>query len=430
MTTLNELLEDRTAAIQQDPDNPNLRVEAGEILERMELSQEALLQYETAARLFINLALYREAAAICTRMLALDPSHREARRILQGLQRRRLADEGTSSYASPPERAQQVVVLEQRENATSAAGQDAEAAAAGDDPFGMKPVSTRELVSRSGPALDPGTDSDPDLPLPPIEAKGLFPLLPPAAAASGIQQTYASDQVILREGEMSDELFLLIEGRARVTRGDGAAALDLGTVEQGSFFGEIALLGNGRAHATVQAAEPCTVLIVPKASIRQLMRSSPEAERLLRSVYRDRLLDMVLRTSSLFATLHGRIARRFLRQFRPARHRADEVVIAEGDAPTGLFLVLVGELEVAAKGPQGRDVHLAHVSHGDFFGEVSLLRDQPCNATVTTRTFAQLLWLAPADFASFGERHPRFKAMIDEAAARREVAREQALASA
>jgi len=62
--------------------------------------------------------------------------------------------------------------------------------------------------------------------------------------------------VIIREGDTGDELFILVEGQVDVSQG----TVHLTTIEPGSHFGELGLIGDGIRSATVTARGECVLL--------------------------------------------------------------------------------------------------------------------------------------------------------------------------
>jgi CRP/FNR family cyclic AMP-dependent transcriptional regulator len=68
-----------------------------------------------------------------------------------------------------------------------------------------------------------------------------------------------------------------------------------------------------------------------------------------------------------------------------------DVIFAEGDTSTEMFIVQDGKV-VITKNVAGREVFLALLERGDFFGEMALLDSQPrhatCSALVRTRVVA------------------------------------------
>lgn len=60
-------------------------------------------------------------------------------------------------------------------------------------------------------------------------------------------------------------------------------------------------------------------------------------------------------------------------------------IVVQEDAPgDSLFVILGGEVKVSTYTMDGREVVLALLGKGSFFGEMSLLDEQPRSATVTT----------------------------------------------
>ena len=80
-------------------------------------------------------------------------------------------------------------------------------------------------------------------------------------------------------------LFVLLEGTATVTSGDAALA----QLTSGDFFGEIALLGEGRRTATVTATTPVRLVVMHGSDFRVFERDWPEASQLMRQAMAERL---------------------------------------------------------------------------------------------------------------------------------------------
>ncbi|MFM8579754.1 MAG: cyclic nucleotide-binding domain-containing protein [Planctomycetaceae bacterium] len=64
-------------------------------------------------------------------------------------------------------------------------------------------------------------------------------------------------------------------------------------------------------------------------------------------------------------------------------YAAGESVIHQGDPGESLYVIEEGSVEVTVVGPSGRQVPVATLNKGDFFGELSLLTGAPRSATVT-----------------------------------------------
>jgi cGMP-dependent protein kinase len=99
-------------------------------------------------------------------------------------------------------------------------------------------------------------------------------------------QTFPPGATILRQGALGETFFFLLEGTVEVTvrRPDGTEAV-IDELAAGQFFGELALLGNGRRTANVRAARGAVrVVELSRADFHQIIEQSPsfrqEVERL------------------------------------------------------------------------------------------------------------------------------------------------------
>lgn len=88
-------------------------------------------------------------------------------------------------------------------------------------------------------------------------------------------------EVLIREGEVGGDFFLVVEGTARVTK-HGEELRELGP---GAFFGELALLDLGPRTATVTAVTDMRLLtIAPRGLASMLMEHPTVALKMLRTL--------------------------------------------------------------------------------------------------------------------------------------------------
>ena len=85
------------------------------------------------------------------------------------------------------------------------------------------------------------------------------------------------------EGASGYSFFVLRDGTATVTI-DGD---EIRTLGPGDFFGELALLGDGRRTATVTTATPSQVLVLFGTEFRQLQQEHPEIAARVESALRE-----------------------------------------------------------------------------------------------------------------------------------------------
>jgi CRP/FNR family transcriptional regulator, cyclic AMP receptor protein len=107
------------------------------------------------------------------------------------------------------------------------------------------------------------------------------------AALAAVMETEISDtgHAVVTEGRHGYAFYVIASGTADVVH-DGQPLRQLGP---GDFFGEIAIMGEGRRTATVLATSPLITWVLFGASFRALEKDRPEVATALQEAMRERL---------------------------------------------------------------------------------------------------------------------------------------------
>jgi CRP/FNR family cyclic AMP-dependent transcriptional regulator len=95
---------------------------------------------------------------------------------------------------------------------------------------------------------------------------------------------------LTREGRPGREFFILLEGRADVTKGKRR----LRTLKNGDFFGEIALVTNAPRTATVTTTSPVRALVISERSFKRLLEESSQIQLKVLQALAERLAPEIL----------------------------------------------------------------------------------------------------------------------------------------
>jgi NADH dehydrogenase len=104
---------------------------------------------------------------------------------------------------------------------------------------------------------------------------------------------------------------------------------------------------------------------------------------------------------------------------RREHFEAREVIFRQGDRGDRLYIVVNGEVEVAAKGPAGSEIALRRLGPGECFGEIALVNEGPRTATARTLTSANLLAVDREAFQALFSNLPPLQAFFRQLVASR-----------
>lgn len=224
-------------------------------------------------------------------------------------------------------------------------------------------------------------------------------------------------ETILREGEVGDACYLISAGTVRVHKDN----VELAVLGPGSFFGEFAVLADQRRHASVQAVDAVELLEIRRTLLDELVARHPGVARTLRRFYRERLLQTLMATAPFFSRLTSGERAAVSERFRPRRFGRGARIIEEGSSGGGLFLILVGGVQVV-RTVDGGERELGALGEGSYFGEMSLLKGGMASATVRATRLTEVVQLPPRDFYEVVSQHPVLWDHLRAEAERRESA--------
>ena len=116
----------------------------------------------------------------------------------------------------------------------------------------------------------------------------------------------------------------------------------------------------------------------------------------------------LLRSVSIFAELDVQSAAELERLAQIREFEAGAVIASQEETGDALYVLVKGRVKVVLYGDSGREIILnVFRSPGDFFGEMSLLDDEPRSATLVASEDSRLLVLSRTDFRAHIQRHPR-----------------------
>jgi CRP-like cAMP-binding protein len=239
-------------------------------------------------------------------------------------------------------------------------------------------------------------------------------------------------ELVIREGEPGVAFYLVATGQVRVfVRDSLGREVERSRLHEGALFGEMALLTQQPRTASVAAVDEADILELSRESLGALTAEVPSLAAALDKFARERLLKNLLATSPLFRPFNRQQQMDLIRRFDGHEVAPGTVIIREGDAGQGLFVVLAGEVEVLKQdsdaGAAGKEIALARLRAGELFGEMSLLNNQPTSATVRAVRPSTILFLAREYFQRLVQALPAIRQYFQDLSQRRDLEIKMAL---
>lgn len=227
-------------------------------------------------------------------------------------------------------------------------------------------------------------------------------------------RTLEPGQALFAEGDAGSSLFFVASGELLVSaKGDTGDPVLLGLLGPGDVAGEISFLSGVPRTATVTARTRTDCLELDRNAITPLVKKHRHVADALSRLFAERVLDGVLARSRLFGVLPRSDRDAVARRLKPLAARPGEILVREGAADAGLFVVRRGAVRVTVR-RSGRDVALALLEPHEMFGDLATVRSGPRTATVTAVTDAELLWLSGPDLLVLLAQRPALAAALRE----------------
>ena len=131
-------------------------------------------------------------------------------------------------------------------------------------------------------------------------------------AQHAISREFPKNTVVVKEGDRTDSLYIIVSGRVKIYVSDEGKEVVLGESGPGEYFGEM-VLDEGPRSASVMTLVPTRFLVIPKEDFRDFVTKSPEfaLHLILKLIKRVRTLTNDVKSLGLL-DVYGRVARMLL----------------------------------------------------------------------------------------------------------------------
>lgn len=233
--------------------------------------------------------------------------------------------------------------------------------------------------------------------------------------------------VLIEEGTPGSDAYVLARGELEVRRNSrdpDSEPITLARLGSGALFGEMSLLSRSPRAASVVACRPSIVLSASKDALDEVASDEPSVGATLAQFTRRRMIDNLVRTSSILGAVRESKRAALLERFVTRTFEAGDKLITQGEESSGLYLVASGALSVIHRSDDERgsddDLAISKLGPGDVVGEVALVLRRPSNADVVAEHPTVTLHLPRDEFLDLIKAHPEVLAELYELAVKRD----------
>ncbi len=115
----------------------------------------------------------------------------------------------------------------------------------------------------------------------------------------------------------------------------------------------------------------------------------------------------ILKKVPIFSGIGSKDLEKIVAVTHQKKYRKDNMILIEEEAGQTMFILMSGQVKVSRISEDGREVILAVMGEGDFFGELSLLDGQSRSANVTVIKDAEMLLINRDDFLNMLNEFPQ-----------------------
>jgi CRP-like cAMP-binding protein len=181
---------------------------------------------------------------------------------------------------------------------------------------------------------------------------------------------------ITSEGDLPTHMFMLMDGKIKITYSDGTVFKKL---EAGSIFSYICFLLNCPAIWNITTTKPCICLIVPYSTFREILGRDYNI------AYRNIVIRNILYKDKYFSKIATAIDDNILNEFEYSIYKKNEIVVeANTKLNETLMIVLEGEIYDDMTKKRLRNIYGDIFFVDNIFNNIEKINEKPLRAHITS----------------------------------------------
>ncbi len=235
--------------------------------------------------------------------------------------------------------------------------------------------------------------------------KGLSPLsLRILNDASQVIQVSKGVEV-LHEGDISRDLYFVKQGKITIAKKVGNQTKVLTQLKVGDVYGEFGILRKKSRYASVYTAQASEIIRVELSAVQQVLNADPHFKVHLEDLLCQRVLESYLFSHPIFQSLPSEKRVELSNKLSIHFYHRGERLFKQGDKPSGVHLMISGEVEVYYLNRKREEILLEVRRDNDLLGELAAKNGEALAYSANASSDLDVLLLTPTSMKLIRETH-------------------------
>eukprot|EP00466_Bigelowiella_natans_P013803 jgi/Bigna1/144716/aug1.90_g19424 len=221
--------------------------------------------------------------------------------------------------------------------------------------------------------------------------------------------TYQAEQIVFYEGDIGERFYMILKGSVVIQRKDFSTGkeLEVAKMDEGNYFGEVALIMDIGRTASVVVKEPSLILSINKKTFRSFLEMAGLD---LMTVMRARIIEAFKKFKiPFFQAIPDEKFPFVAEKCRIEKYDKNETIFEEGDIGNEFYIISYGQVAISKEGRV-----LTRLDSGKYFGEAALVSEESKRtATCITCMETVLLTMSREDFKKVFDHNPEALADVE-----------------
>ena len=231
-------------------------------------------------------------------------------------------------------------------------------------------------------------------------------------------RTSEPGEILCTQNQYNNTLFLIISGEVEIRAVSNGNETSLSKLGEGELVGEISALFMTPCIATATVTQPSVVLEISYEVFSNILSNNVEIQNIFNKRCKNRIIETTLRCAPIFDTLDKQSFNEICYVSSVVTVKKDNVIATEDKMEKNMYVIGSGTARVYIT-IDGKEITIAFLQSGDYFGEYSLFIGDARCASVSALTDMQLVLLQGEAFESFIEYNEETENQINQEAIER-----------